>query len=94
MRRLVNINAYHQPGVEAGKKAAEPSLTLQLKILRYLTEKHGHALTSSQIASGIGAHDDYETIFKICEHLRPIPITAFKRPPAKRLSTRLIKSYS
>jgi glucose-6-phosphate isomerase len=66
---LVNINAYHQPGVEAGKKAAAAVIDLQRKILNYLTEKRGHALTSAQIASGIGAHEDYETVFKICEHL-------------------------
>jgi len=66
---LVNINAYHQPGVEAGKKAAGAVIALQGKVLVYLAEKKGHALTSSQIASGIGAHDGYETVFKICEHL-------------------------
>jgi len=66
---LVNINAYHQPGVEAGKKAAGTVITLQIKVLAYLAEKKGHALTSAQIASGIGAHDGFETVFKICEHL-------------------------
>ena len=29
---LVNINAYHQPGVEAGKKAAAVVLDLQRKV--------------------------------------------------------------
>jgi glucose-6-phosphate isomerase len=66
---LVNINAYHQPGVEAGKKAAGTVIALQGKVLAYLAEKKGHALTSAQIASGIGAHDGFETVFKICEHL-------------------------
>ena len=33
MRRLININAYHQPGVEAGKKAAGAVIALQLKII-------------------------------------------------------------
>jgi glucose-6-phosphate isomerase len=66
---LVNINAYHQPGVEAGKKAAGAVIALQIKVLGYLAEKKGHALTSAQIASGVGAHDGFETVFKICEHL-------------------------
>jgi glucose-6-phosphate isomerase len=66
---LVNINAYHQPGVEAGKKAAGVVIALQLKVLAYLEEKKGHRLTAAQIASGIGAHDGFETVFKICEHL-------------------------
>ena len=66
---LVNINAYHQPGVEAGKMAAGAVIALQGKVLAYLAEKKGHPLTSAQIASGIGAHDGFETVFKICEHL-------------------------
>jgi len=66
---LVNINAYHQPGVEAGKQAAGTVIALQGKVLAYLTEKKGHALNSAQIASGIGAHDGFERVFKICEHL-------------------------
>ena len=40
---LININAYHQPGVEAGKKAAAAVIDLQRKILNYLSEKRGHA---------------------------------------------------
>jgi glucose-6-phosphate isomerase len=70
---LVNINAYHQPGVEAGKKAAGAVIALQSKVLSYLGEKKGHALTSAQVASGIGAHDGYEMVFKICEHLAANP---------------------
>ncbi|KAF8677794.1 hypothetical protein HU200_046463 [Digitaria exilis] len=35
---LVNINAYHQPGVEAGKKAAGEVLALQKRVLTILNE--------------------------------------------------------
>jgi glucose-6-phosphate isomerase len=66
---LININAYHQPGVEAGKKAATAVIALQARVLSYLAEKKGHALTAPQIASGAGAHDQSEAVFKICEHL-------------------------
>jgi glucose-6-phosphate isomerase len=76
---LVNVNAYHQPGVEAGKKAAGAVIALQLKILEYLNSTGGASATSpkiphqkgftvSQIALGVGSRD-FETIFKICEHL-------------------------
>ena len=64
---LININAYHQPGVEAGKKAAGAVIALQLKIIEHLKQQQT-ALTASQIAVGIGSRD-LETIFKICEHL-------------------------
>ena len=76
---LININAYHQPGVEAGKKAAAAVIELQHRILNYLTEKKGHALTSAQIASGIGAHDEFETVFKICQHLAANPDHGVKK---------------
>src|SRR5207302_10019910 len=33
---LVNVNAYHQPGVEAGKKAATQVLALQSRVLALL----------------------------------------------------------
>ncbi len=70
---LININAYHQPGVEAGKKAAAAVIGLQRAILVYLAAKQGHALTSAQIASGIGVNDENETVFKLCEHLAANP---------------------
>jgi glucose-6-phosphate isomerase len=64
---LININAYHQPGVEAGKKAAGAVIALQLMIIEHLKQQQT-ALTVSQIAVGIGSRD-LETIYKICEHL-------------------------
>ena len=76
---LININAYDQPGVEAGKKAAAAVIGLQKRILDYLSEKSGHALTSDQLASGIGAHDDFETVFKILEHLAANPDHGVKK---------------
>jgi glucose-6-phosphate isomerase len=66
---LVNINAYHQPGVEAGKKAATAVISLQLKVLEFLSQKPGTAFTVSDIAAGIGAAAQTESVFKICEHL-------------------------
>src|SRR5580704_5234160 len=44
---LVNVNAYHQPGVEAGKKAAAAVLELQAKVLAALTDS---PQTADQIA--------------------------------------------
>jgi glucose-6-phosphate isomerase len=76
---LINVNAYHQPGVEAGKKAASSVIALKLKVKRYLAEKRGHALTSAQIASGIGAHDGYEVVFKLCEHLAANPASHVRK---------------
>ncbi len=66
---LVNINAYHQPGVEAGKKAAAVVLELQQKVVAALKAARGAAHTVEQLADQIGAKDDVETVFKILQHL-------------------------
>ncbi|HEY2745907.1 MAG TPA: glucose-6-phosphate isomerase [Polyangia bacterium] len=70
---LVNINAYHQPGVEAGKKAAGAVLALQQKILKLLGEQTGKRMTVDEIAEKIGAGDDIEHVFKILEHAAANP---------------------
>jgi glucose-6-phosphate isomerase len=63
---LVGINAYHQPGVEAGKKAAASILTLQGKVLAALSTT---PQTAEQVATAIGAADSAETAFLLLEHL-------------------------
>lgn len=65
---LVNINAYHQPGVEAGKKAAAEVLSLQTKIIFHLRSV-GVAQSADEIAVQIGERDRVETVFKILRHL-------------------------
>jgi glucose-6-phosphate isomerase len=69
---LVNVNAYHQPGVEAGKKAAANIIQLQLKVLALLAKKQ-QSLTVGEIAKEIGADEEIENVFKICEHLSSNP---------------------
>jgi glucose-6-phosphate isomerase len=69
---LINVNAYHQPGVEAGKKAATDVLSLQSKVLKFLGDRKTKA-TAESIAQAIGAPDEVETVFKICEHLAANP---------------------
>jgi len=63
---LVGINAYHQPGVEAGKKAAASVLALQAKVLASLSTAPQSA---EQIATEMGAADAVETIHLLLEHL-------------------------
>ena len=70
---LININAYHQPGVEAGKKAATVVIALQLRILASMSANKTRALTASQIASSIKSEGETETVFKILEHLAANP---------------------
>ncbi len=66
---LININAYHQPGVEAGKKAAGEILALQLRLLKAMRENTGDKRTANQWADMAGASDDVETVFHLLRHL-------------------------
>ena len=65
---LININAYHQPGVEAGKKAAGLVIELQTKAIGFLKKEKGNSFTAEEIASAIGVPKDVEMIFKSLEH--------------------------
>ncbi|MEB3150656.1 MAG: glucose-6-phosphate isomerase [Sphaerospermopsis sp.] len=65
---LVNINAYHQPGVEAGKKAAAAILELQTQVMKVLQEAQT-SLTIAEIADKVGASEQIEAIYKILRHL-------------------------
>ncbi len=65
---LINVNAYHQPGVEAGKKAATEVLKLQCGIIQHLKSgKQGG--TAEQIAQAIGVSDKVESVFLTLRHL-------------------------
>jgi len=65
---LVNINAYHQPGVEAGKKAAAAVLELQKQVVHHLRDS-GEARTAGQIAEAIGEPASGEWVYKTCAAL-------------------------
>ncbi|MGE5208514.1 MAG: glucose-6-phosphate isomerase [Alphaproteobacteria bacterium] len=61
---LVNVNAYDQPGVEAGKKAASKLLQLQKEVRQTLS---GKGKTAEEIARLIDA--DPEDVFHLLRHL-------------------------
>jgi glucose-6-phosphate isomerase len=63
---LIGVNAYHQPGVEAGKMAAATVLALQGKVIAALSASPQSA---EQIAATAGAEDQVETVYFLLEHL-------------------------
>jgi len=65
---MVNINAYHQPGVEAGKKAATAVLDLQGRLTQWMQENPQGA-TPEQIADRMGVPHQVETVYHILTHL-------------------------
>ena len=70
---LVGINAYHQPGVEAGKKAAGGVIALKLKIAAALQAAPGTAFSAESLAARLGTPDKTELVFKVLEHLAANP---------------------
>ncbi len=65
---LINVNAYHQPGVEAGKKAAADVIRLQNKVLTFLGAHGDEHFSVEEIAAAIGEPEAAETIFHLLEH--------------------------
>jgi glucose-6-phosphate isomerase len=66
---LINVNAYHQPGVEAGKKAAAAVLSLQNEAVAHLAKHPELSFTAETLAAALGKPDEAEAVFKICTHL-------------------------
>ncbi len=65
---LVNVNAYHQPGVEAGKKAAASILDLQRQLVEALKQE-STPLSLEALVAKMGAEDQIESAYKILRHL-------------------------
>lgn len=66
---LVNINAYHQPGVEAGKAAAATVLEIEQKIIAHLKQQAGQKLDAVTIAKNLNLESQTELIFKLLNRL-------------------------
>ncbi len=65
---LIHVNAYHQPGVEAGKKAAAATLALQQQVMAVLKTAR-EPLSVLEVAEKAQARDSVETVYKILRHL-------------------------
>jgi len=78
---LVGINAYHQPGVEPGKKAASAILAVRKAVIDHLKNNQGTAQTASQVAEAIGQPEKTTWVFKILENLVVNQANTFKRIP-------------
>ena len=71
--QLVNINAYHQPGVEAGKKAAASILQLQTRLRKHLRDNPRKSFTASAMARALDVRKETETVYKLLQRLSANP---------------------
>ncbi len=91
---IVNINAYHQPGVEAGKKAAATVILVQNKTVNYLRTNSAQWFTVEAIAKHIGFDDEPELIFKICNHLSKNPGSKINASVSDSLGQKKYSGYN
>jgi len=78
---LIHVNAYHQPGVEAGKKAAASVLELQRKVLTALGQHSPAGATCDELAEAAGAPAEVETVFQLLERWSANPARRVDREP-------------
>ena len=78
---MVRVNAYDQPGVEAGKKAAAAVLDLQRRIHAALRARGPAGGTAEELAEAAGAPDEAETAFHLLERLAANPDRGVDRDP-------------
>jgi glucose-6-phosphate isomerase len=63
---LIDVNAYHQPGV--AKAAGAATLELQRVVVEYLHTRR-EACSAEEIAEAVGRANKVETVFRLLEHL-------------------------
>ncbi len=79
---LVDINAYHQPGVEAGKKAAAEVLELMHRVVGVVEDRAGLVLSLADVTQG-ALSTDLEAVFMILRRLSAGPNAKIERVCSK-----------
>lgn len=66
---LIGVNAYHQPGVEAGKAAAGEIVALKVEIQKFLAKESSQHFSAQAIVNSIHTNISTEYVYKICKRL-------------------------
>lgn len=85
---MVGINAYHQPGVEAGKLSAGQALQCLDASVDFLNSRRGERFSANEVAAAINRKDDATTIFAMLRHAafnedKPVRMEGFSPMEAK-----------
>jgi glucose-6-phosphate isomerase len=89
---LIGVNAYHQPGVEAGKKAAASVLEVRKSVCDYLQKNEQSPMKAKEIALAIGCSSRETWVYKILENLvANHPETYARESGAHALADRFVK---
>lgn len=76
---MLNINAYHQPGVESGKAAAGRILILNQKLMHFMKLNAGNGFIVSDLHRAISYEGSVEEVFKLCERFAHNPFTGIAK---------------
>ena len=66
---MIRINAYHQPGVEAGKKAASEILLVRKAVQKLLLSNKRVPQTAFEVTEALEKPDKFVWVYKILESL-------------------------
>ena len=66
---MIGINAYHQPGVEAGKKAAARVLKVRKQVEDWMLENPHCPVHAEELANKLGIKEQSDWVYKILESL-------------------------
>ena len=86
---LININAYHQPGVEAGKAAAGEFLKILSRVETQLQSCPGQPVSAEEMAAAISA--DPEEVFHALWHLAANRTGVTVKPGANPIEDRFTR---
>ena len=76
---MIGINAYHQPGVEAGKKAAARVLAVRKEIIAWMLAYPNKPVSAKDLAQHLKIPDQSDWVFKILESLSANAPTSYIR---------------
>ena len=79
---LIDINAYHQPGVEAGKQSAEKVLQAQRQLMELLRDNPDRTFKAEELANELNAAVSPEIIYRLCDRLTRNRPEEYSRIPA------------
>lgn len=83
---MLEINAYHQPGVEAGKKAAKEIIEVQQTILEFLQRNRGKAFRAHDLQMHVATAVPAEKLLGICRNWAANPCKGVQELPNRCLS--------
>ncbi len=84
---LIDVNAFHQPGVEAGKKAAAAVLDLQKKLVAALT-REGQDVRALAAKVGADAADCWPVLRHLAANRAEVVVARGNDPAVARYSRR------